>query len=202
MVVGWQEKKRQVNVLTSGNKTGNFQLRRPGKRGQPAQVYPKPLAIQNYTENYNAIDKNDQLRSYYGIATKAKKWWKYVFWFLLDVCMINAYILHKSRPAGLIGPLHRPMNHMKFQLHVARGLIAGFSSRKRKPSTSPLPNADIRTPVRHEPSKITTARGKRNCVLCDRQGRRTPVGNKIQTTYECKRCAVALCKHIGCIPQL
>lgn len=198
MAVGWQEKKRQVNVLTSGSKTGNMQLRRPGKRGQPEQVYPKPVTIQDYTENFNAVDKIDQLRSYYGNAARANKWWKYVFWFLLDVTMINAYILQKSRPAGLIGPVRRPMDHKTFHVMVARGLTAGFSSRKRRPTVEPPQMANIRSPTRHVPTKINTARGIRNCVLCDREGRRTAAGNKVQSSFECVPCGVALCKNAGC----
>ncbi|KAJ8312511.1 hypothetical protein KUTeg_009884 [Tegillarca granosa] len=46
------------------------------------------LLLAEYTENYNAVDKNDQLRSYSGIANKAKKWWKYLFWFLVDVTVL------------------------------------------------------------------------------------------------------------------
>lgn len=124
--VTWCEKKRQVNVLSTTSSLGNKQITRKGKRGQPDVVYPKPLAIVDYCNNYNAVDKNDQLRSYYGIASKAKKWWKYLFWFICDVTMINAYILHKEAPGG---PRPRPLTHLDFHIAVAKGLINGFSCR-------------------------------------------------------------------------
>lgn len=89
--VAWCEKKRKVCLLSTVNKVDDIQRPRPGKRGQPAQVYPKPLAIQQYTEHFNAVDKNDQCQSYYSVAAKV---WKYIFWFIIDISLINAYALY------------------------------------------------------------------------------------------------------------
>lgn len=185
----------QVNVLTSRNVTGNMELRRPGKRGQPEQRYLKPITIQDYTENFNGVDKSDQLRQYYGIANKANKWWKYLFWFLCDVTMVNAYILYKEAPGG---PRPKPNTHLQFHLEVATALVAGFTSRKRRASGDAPEAAVIKTPTVHESTKITTTRGIRNCVLCPREGRFTAAGNKIQSSFECVKCGVALCKDRGC----
>ncbi|KAK7501629.1 hypothetical protein BaRGS_00007060, partial [Batillaria attramentaria] len=176
----WCEKKRQVSVLSTANKTGNIQRVRKGKRGAPDVRYPKPIAIQEYTENYNAVDKNDQLRSYYGIANKAKKWWKYMFWFILDVTLINAYILHREAPGG---PRRKPMKHLDFHLDCALQLINGYSSRKRK-SEVLVQEPCLRKVNRHELSKIQTKRGMRNCVQCTKYGILTPAGSRIQSSWE------------------
>lgn len=193
--VSWCEKKRQVNVLSTGNSIGNMELRRPGRRGQPEARYPKPIAIQDYTNNFNAVDKSDQMRSYYGIANKARKWWKYLFWFICDVTLVNAYILYREAPGG---PRPRPTTHLDFHLDVAMALTAGFSLRKRR-STVAAPEApQIKTPTVHQPTKITTTRGVRNCILCSKERRSTARGQKIQTSFECVRCGVALCKDRGC----
>jgi hypothetical protein len=194
LAVTWCEKKRQVSLLSSANKTGNIQLTRRGKRGQPDVRYPKPLAIQEYTENFNAVDKSDQLRSYYGIANKAKKWWKYVFWFICDVCVVNAYVLYKEAPGG---PRPKPMSHMDFHLDVAKGLVNNYSSRRR---SAPLETLQliVRKQNVHVPTKIGSKRGVRNCVMCSKENKRTPAGNKVQSSWECKPCGVALCKDNGC----
>ena len=197
MAVTWCEKKRQVNVLSTTNKVGNMEITRHGKRGQPDMTYPKPIAIQDYTNNFNAVDKNDQLRSYYGIANKAVKWWKYMFWFICDVTLINSFILYRDAPGG---PRPKPLSHLDFHLDVALALINGFSSRKRQSAVeveAPL----IKRPVIHEPTKIQTARGLRNCVVCAKGQERTASGKKIQTSFECARCGVALCKDRGCFAK-
>ena len=197
LAVNWCEKKRQVSVLSTANSTGDILITRKGKRGQPDCSYPKPKAIQEYTENYNAVDKSDQLRSYYGIANRAKKWWKYLFWFIMDVTVINAYILHKEAPGG---PRPKPLSHLEFHLEVAKGLIAGFTSRKREASLE-LEEAPAKKPTRHKPTKIGTKRGQRNCVQCAKENARTPAGNKIQTSWHCESCGVALCKDNGCFAK-
>ena len=197
MCVTWQEKKRRVNLLTTYNKTGNLNRRRFLRGGGQVQ-YPKPLAIQDYTENFNAVDKSDQMRSYYGIASKAYKWWKYLFWFVLDISLVNAFILYKEAPGG---PRQKVQSHLDFHLDVAEALIDGFSSRKRRSDVAAPTEAAIKVPTHHEPTRIATTHGARICVLCNRENRHTPAGNKIQTCFECVRCGVALCRDRGCFAR-
>lgn len=131
MAVAWEDGKRTVKVITSANSKDNVICARHGKLGQPDVRYTKPKAIVEYTDHFNAVDKNDQLRSYYGIAHRAKKWWEYIFWFFMDVTMINAYILHKDAPGG---PRPHPLTHLQFHIALAKGLIGRYSSRKREAS--------------------------------------------------------------------
>ncbi|KAL8576039.1 hypothetical protein ACOMHN_052057 [Nucella lapillus] len=191
-VVAWCEKKRKVCVLSTANNIDNTEITRPGKRGQPAQTYPKPVAIQQYTDHFNAVDKNDQMRSYYGIANKARKFWKYIFWFIVDVSMINAFVLYKEARGG---PRPKPMTHLEFHLEVARELVRNYTSRKRQasfPASSPLAPKEPRP--RHEISNIKTKHGKRLCVVCKQRGVTKSSGKKKQTVFECPICNVALCK--------
>lgn len=198
MLVTWQEKKRRVNVLTTGNKTGNKMRLRQGKRGQGMVQYPKPLAIQDYTDNYNAVDKSDQLRSYYGIACKANKWWKYMFWFLLDVTLVNAFILYTEAPGG---PRPRPKSHLDFHLDVGEALIGGYTSRRRR-SDVDLPGAPaVKVAHVHKPTRVKTQRGQSSCVVCSSNGILTAKGRHIQTRFECVTCGVALCKERGCFAR-
>ncbi|KAL8581162.1 hypothetical protein ACOMHN_033609 [Nucella lapillus] len=190
MHVGAWCEKRKVCVLSTANNIDNTEITRPGKRGQPAQTYPKPVAIQQYTDHFNAVDKNDQMRSYYGIANKARKFWKYIFWFIVDVSMINAFVLYKEARGGL---RPKPMTHLEFHLEVARELVRNYTSRKRQasfPASSPLAPKE----PRHEISNIKTKHGKRLCVVCKQRGVTTSSGKKKQTVFECPICNVALCK--------
>ena len=180
--ITWYEKKRQVSILTTANRTGNTSITRIGKRGAPNTTYPKPIAIQEYTEHFSGVDKNDQLRSYYGISCKARKWWKYLFWFCLDVTAINAYILCRDAPGG---PRKKPLSHLDFQLELVTGLINNYSSRKRQAPMLINPPL-IKKPTQHVLSKINSKRGKRNCVVCAKGPERTSTGQKIQSYWLCK----------------
>ena len=44
----------------------------------------------------NGVDHADQLRTAYSIYCMSQKWWKYIFWFLFDVAVSNAFVLMRD----------------------------------------------------------------------------------------------------------
>ena len=60
------------------------------------------------------VDRGDQLRGYYCCRTKSRKFYKYIFYFLLDVAITNAFILMKKHtkaprwPSRTFGSSWRP----------------------------------------------------------------------------------------------
>ena len=42
------------------------------------------------------VDDNDQLRGYYHVRLKCRKLYKYIFWFLFDVAIVNSFIVSTS----------------------------------------------------------------------------------------------------------
>ncbi|KAL8589454.1 hypothetical protein ACOMHN_061665 [Nucella lapillus] len=186
--IAWFDR-RKVTLLTSAHDATDGEVARKGPGGVEKARYSRPLAVSEYSRNYNGVDKHDQMRSYYGSKLKFTKWWKYVFFFCLDTAAVNAYILYKQSVAA------PHQKHVDFQTEIFEGMVAGFNGRKRlgRPCVR-----DVSVMARHSPFKIQSARGKKDCVLCKQNGRRTPAGNAIQSTYECVICKVALCKDRGC----
>ena len=90
-----------------------------------------PAPIRTYNQYMGGVDLNDQLRSYYPSGRSGKKWWRYLFWFLLDVSIINALVFERLSP-------HQPSSRhrrslLQFKLDLAKQLISGFCGRKRYP---------------------------------------------------------------------
>ena len=79
------------------------------------------------------VDHNDQLRGYYHVRLKCRKYYKYIFWFLFDVAVINSYILAKHYTDLSIKDVKA------FRTELAKGLIGEYSSRKRsgRPTLNP-----------------------------------------------------------------
>ena len=183
-VVAWFDKRKVMVATTAhGSDDGTVLRRRSGAE------YARPIAIEQYSKYYSGVDKADQLRSYYGISVKCVKWWKYLFFFCLDVSVVNAYILYLAYRSSVPGPHKKPMTHLEFNISVMKRLANNFSSRKR------LGRPLKRQPI-HQISKITTKRGQRDCAQCKRANRKTKTGKPIQTTQQCISCNVGLCK--GC----
>ena len=56
------------------------------------------MRLSSTTSIWGVVDKGDQMQQYYRIRLKSVKNYKYIFWFLLDVAITNAYILLRYVP--------------------------------------------------------------------------------------------------------
>ena len=115
----WKDK-RQVSVLSTNSNAKMVAV------GNPPKL--KPSAIQHYNAHMGGVDLADQLRSYYKVGRPSKKWWRYVFWFLLDVTMVNAWIIYSA--STHVPPARRGYDQLHFRSDVAELLRAGYTSRK------------------------------------------------------------------------
>ena len=99
----------------------------------------------------------DQLRGYYHVRMKCRKYYKYVlqiaslchtsykvsfclsryiFWFLFDCCTVNAYILQRYfKPTSNSGLRN---DFKSFRIRLAQGLIGGYNCRQRYSLPAPV----------------------------------------------------------------
>lgn len=117
---------------------------------------------------------------YYGFAHRSMKWWKRVFFHLLDVSLVNAHILCKESGSKL--------TQLQFRQAVATSLMEGFK-RQRGHRTTRTPDLPLRL-TELQPFPEPTPQGTRpDCRVCsDRK-----VGERHQTGYRCKTCKTPLC---------
>lgn len=70
----------------------------------------KPKAMEQYNHAMSGVDKADQMGVYYCFQRKSFKWWKVFFW-LLEVPVVNCYILYKettpTRPISRLSFCHK-----------------------------------------------------------------------------------------------
>ena len=122
----------------------------------------------------------DQLVLYYGFSHRSVKWWKRVFFHLLDVAIVNSHILFRSVTGS-------KLSQLEFRVAVAKGLMEGLERPRprRSAGTQALP---LRLTERPFPEPVPD--GKRpDCAVCsDRAAHR-----RHQTGYRCKICHTPLC---------
>ena len=96
----WKDKapKKHVTVLSTqcnpvGDPVRNIVKRRVKSITNPAHFEEKyiyqPPSVAFYNKCMGGVDLHDQNRRYYNLAQKSVKWWRYLFWFLLDATIIN-----------------------------------------------------------------------------------------------------------------
>ena len=56
----------------------------------------KPRVSDVYTAHKGGVDRADQLRSFYCSGWQSKTWYRYIFWFLFNVSVCNAFVLESE----------------------------------------------------------------------------------------------------------
>lgn len=140
---------------------------------------PCPEAIIIYNRYMGGVDRGDQLRGYYNCKVKSRKFYKYIFYFLFDVSITNAFILYKNFRSS---PTFNTIK--KFRLQLARELIGKYTTRRQAGPGGgvirPLPLQHFPLKVDKEPSELE--RKRRRCACCSQHKKRT------QTSWFCREC--------------
>ena len=172
-------------VMSTGcdpSATGTVQRRE--KNGSRVDVRC-PNSIILYNKHMGGVDRGDQIRGYYHCALKSHKFYKYIFYFLLDVSITNTYILlceSGKCSSGL----------KEFRIALAKMLIGDYSSRRRPGRAGGISRS---LPLRHFPLKQRDPghenRHKRGrCEHCK------SLKKRVDSVWWCKECGVWLC-HTG-----
>lgn len=144
-----------------------------------------PKVVSVYNRIMGGVDKFDQLQERYAIGRHSTKWWHRIFYYLIDMAIVNAFILmNVSRKTRV--------DQLTFRINLARQLIGGFSSRKKrnKPVSFLGNKRSVPDDVRlnnvgtHMPNQTRTYK---RCRLCS-----TKAAEK-RTRFICSSCEVPLC---------
>ena len=98
LALQWRDS-RVVSVLSpvhKGNQVTNCQ-RRGKVNGEFRRLQlQQPRAISDYNKFMKGVDQSDQLLSYYNVLRKSDKFWKTLFFHVIDISVVNAYILFEE----------------------------------------------------------------------------------------------------------
>ena len=182
MLCNWMDKRLVSMISTCYKGSEVVEVHRRDNREEPIR---KPLVIEKYNQFMGGVDKCDQLNQYYSFVRRSVKWYKKVFFWLLEICVVNSYLLYKlSR--------NPPMPRKKLTLLAFRKeLVQNLVSIQTYDSHSPPPPRKGR-PAQDPPMQRLDGKlhileksydGKRRkCVVCNARGDRS------ETVHFCKSC--------------
>lgn len=113
--------KRDVLFVSTVFRNEIEQLERRSSEGE-LETLSKPKIITDYNRFMAGVDKADQLMVYYACGRKSLKWYKRIFWRILDHSILNAFILHKA----VISPNPREFTQKKFRWNLLMHLRHHF----------------------------------------------------------------------------
>lgn len=158
----------------------------------------KPSAVNIYNHNMNGVDIADQYCISYPFTRKTLKWWRKVFFWLLDLCVTNSYALYREQEQS-----PKPKPHLTYRRMIVEALASRYMS------TAPPRRQVGRPRKRCHPESGTLERlsgklhllGKREqrrCVVCGVSGS----GERHRSIYYCKTCPdnPTLCP-VGCFER-
>src|SRR6266581_342122 len=95
----------------------------------------KPIVNADYNAHMGGVDLADQHKSYYALGRKARRWWKYIMFYLFTLSIKNAHHVRQTTTTGL-SPAerrkHAKLTHKQFRRDLAAQLIDGYESNHRE----------------------------------------------------------------------
>jgi len=149
----------------------------------------KPQIVTEYNRHMGYVDKGDRMANSYSISRRTFKWTKKLFFHLLDLAILNSYILHSSCQGKRI-------SHRDFRFTLVRNMLAHAGPEREVPR--PLgrpPNVEkhvARLEIcgsRHWPVPSET---QLRCRVCNTR----VVTRKVYV--KCRKCGVGLCVKKTC----
>ena len=151
----------------------------------------QPACIKRYNSFMNGVDKSDQYLSKYNVLRKCIRWWKTLFFHLVDIAIVNGFIIFQnyraSNPQNELLARPRSYSMLDFREAVIRQLadLEEYADPPvYKSFVPPAPNNIYAT--EHLP-EVTDKRG--NCRLCYRE---TKIEYRVNTRCTAPQCMVHL----------
>ena len=143
----------------------------------------KPQIVMGY------VDKGDRMANSYSTSRRTFKWTKKLFFHLLDLTILNSYILHSSCGG-------KKISHRDFRFTLVRNMLAHAGPERRVPRPLGRPPKVEKRVARlevcgskHWPTPSET---QLRCCVCKARG----VTKKV--FWKCRKCEVGLCVKNTC----
>lgn len=183
MFLAWKDK-RIMSLLSTWNDAGMIDSKRILQGGKEVNIR-KPNVVVSYTNSMSSINRTNQYTSTYCFLRKSLKWWRKMFFWGMEVCVINSYIIYKIVKKK---QNEKPLTHLKYVKLLVDQLINNFRQERFRASTS---SSEIRLNGKlHE-----MRRGKkRDCIVCSNRQKK---GERHETSEYCNTCPDKPRMHLG-----
>ena len=111
------ENKKKPVIMVSTQSSAATTLVGPGSHSRIAVV--KPVVIDNYNHSMNGVDITDQYTVYYSFIRKTVKWWRKLFFWMLETAVVNSYILYRDSTSS-------PKSHIQYRRALVDSLASNY----------------------------------------------------------------------------
>lgn len=161
----------------------------------------KPNIVCEYNTYMGGVDKLDQFLSYYTLCRKSTKWWKKVFFRLLELCVVNAFCIYNAKHPKF---KESRRSHQKFREALIYELIQPLINKRDQEEANSNATIPENRPVKRRTVSSTRLKGKhyssetegrKKCTVCAYQiNQKTGKRRDTKTRNFCEKCNVHVCK--------
>ena len=166
--------KKQVN-LASNVYSGN--IKAYYNSNNKKHIKPEMIAVYNMTKS--GVDQIDACTNTYSCQRKTYKWWKAVFWYLIDVTIHNATVIYFTNNTK-----HNKSKALFFRTFLYEQWFSRYAMPK---VIKEKQNVKEKT----ERHKMMIMKNRKECVKCKEDENKK---YKKKTKSKCEVCNVYLCK--------
>ena len=172
----WVDKKVVTILSTVHTSKMRHTTNRRGK-----EVF-KPEAVIDYNKGMKGVDLSDQLAQSYPLSRRSPRWYKKLFFYLVDMAVVNAFAIYKVLQGKV-------STQKSFRLALIDELLDTGGCRAPTPPTQ----ADLPVPpfgrLTHPVDKIPNGK-RRDCYQCKKDS-----NTRKATRSMCIQCKVNLCTY-------
>lgn len=155
--------------------------------GEQKEIDCPPIVL-SYNKSMGAVDMHDQRREVYRIGRKSTRWWMPLFYYLLDVCIVNSFLLYKLKYP------EKNISHRDFRVLLMQEMIEEKAPRTSKRTRVDIGVSDDSGNFIFNCSLVNTYK-MRHCSVCSgrTQKDKKEVGKRVRTQFKCLKCNIYVC---------
>lgn len=154
----------------------------------------QPKAVHNYNQYMNAVDRSDQILAKNSALRKCMRWWKTLFFHMIDIAVVNSFILFQLHRAEHpdVEELKRPnkFSIAEYREELVRQL-AGLEEYDQPPVFKP---PSVERGAFETAHIVKSSVTKKSCKVCYRE---TKKELKVVTYCDAPQCQV----HLHCTQE-
>ena len=122
MALKWMDKRPVTMLSTIHDESMTTKIRRSRRAEGGQEEIRKPVVVEQYNCFMGGVDRSDQLLSYYGFGHKTVKWWRRAAFHLLDMAVVNSYVMYTLSQQS-----QKKLTHEQFRIELAKELLLQVS---------------------------------------------------------------------------
>ncbi|KAK7882223.1 hypothetical protein WMY93_028397 [Mugilogobius chulae] len=187
LFVKWMDT-REVSMCSTVHEAFTGQvMKRPVReaKGMVAKQFSCPDAVADFNRHMIVVDKKDFAYQSITHERMGKKWHDTMFYYLLDIAVLNSYVLYKELGKWRGDDEIKTMSQKEFREELCRDMFK-FGTGRETTSFAGLkaPPASLTCMPEH----FSDEGARKHCRWCHTNGRK-----RVKTPVFCRRCLVPLC---------